>query len=318
MTLPALNRAVDRAAMWWEDRRARTAAPFRPGPSGPLACFGPLPAAPLPPAEAGEWSAPAPGGGTGADDRMRIHCRAARGDFRGTALLLPPWKLPRTEVLAGWVDLLAGSGLDAWLVVPPHHLERAGPGQRSGEGFVSPDLARLRASLEQTVLEVRVAAAMARQRGPAGVVGLSLGALAAALAATGPEPLDFAALVAPPDLAWVAERTRIGRRLARLARRGGAPLPPPAALRAALEPLAPRRRTPTARRLLVAVGLDDVIAGREEPERLARAWGVAPRLYPRGHLTLLFACGALRRDLAAFLRATTSSASPPGRRPAPA
>ena len=51
----------------------------------------------------------------------------------------------------------------------------------------------------------------------------------------------------------------------------------------------------------MAVGLDDVVAGREEPERLARAWGQIPRRYPRGHLTLLFACAALRRDVAAFL-----------------
>ena len=136
-------------------------------------------------------------------------------------------------------------------------------------------------------------------RGPPWIVLAVL--VAGALAATAPEPLDFAALVAPPDLAWVAERTRIGRRLARLARRGGAPLPPAAALRAALEPLSPRPRRLTARRLLDAVVHDDVVAGREEPERLARAWGIAPRLYPRGHLTLLFACAALRRDVAAFL-----------------
>lgn len=300
MSLLALNRAVDRTAMWWEDRRTRAAAPFRPAPAGPLGCFGPLPGLPPPPDRPGEWSAPAPGAAS-PDDRMRMRCHPARGAFRGTALLLPPWKLPRAGLLDGWVDLLAGAGLDAWLVVPPHHLDRAGPGSRSGEGFASPDLSRLRASLEQTVLEVRVAAALARRRGPVGVVGLSLGALCGALAATAPEPLDFAALVAPPDLAWVAERTPIGRRLARLARRGGAPLPPPAALRAALEPLSPRSRRPTASRLLLAVGLDDVVAGREQPERLARAWGVEPRLYPRGHLTLLFACAALRRDLAAFL-----------------
>ncbi|HEU4385740.1 MAG TPA: hypothetical protein VFR85_19800 [Anaeromyxobacteraceae bacterium] len=301
MSLPALNRALDRAAMWWEDRRALEAAPFRPGPDGPLGCFGPLPPLPPPPDGQGEWSAPAPGGGTCPGDRMRIRSRAAAGSFRGTALLLPPWKLPRAELLEGWADLVARSGLDAWLVVPPHHLERAAPGSRSGEGFASPDLSRLRASLEQTVLEVRMAAALARRRGPVGLLGLSLGAVTGALAATGPEPLDFAALVAPPDLAWVAERTPIGRRLARLARRGGVPLPPPAALRAVLEPLSPRGRRPTALRLFLAVGLDDVVAGREQPERLARAWGLEPRRYPRGHLTLLFACRALRRDVAAFL-----------------
>ncbi len=279
---------------------ALAAAPFRPGPTGSLACFGPLPAL----------------DGGDALDRMRIHRAAARGPRQGTALLLPPWKLPRAWLLRGWMDLVARSGLDAWLVIPPLHLERAVPGGRSGQGFVSPDLGRLRALLERTVVEIRVVAAAARPRGPVGVVGLSLGALTGALAATAPEPLDFAALLAPPDLAWVAERTAIGRRLAHMARRGGAPLPPPAALRAALEPLSPRPRRPTARRLLVAAGLDDLIAGREAPEALARAWGVAPRLYPRGHLTLLFACQAVRRDLAAFLRNATSS-SPPGRRPAP-
>ncbi|HZY03823.1 MAG TPA: hypothetical protein VFF02_09990 [Anaeromyxobacteraceae bacterium] len=302
MSLPALNRALDRAAMCWEHLRPPPAEPFRPGPAGPLRCFGPLPALPPPPAVPGEWSAPAPGGGAFAGDRLRIRCHEARPPFRGTALLLPPWKLPRASLLDGWVDLVTRSGLDAWLVIPPHHLGRAAPGARSGQGFASPDLSRLRASLEQAVLEVRVAAALARSRGPAGVVGLSLGALAGALVATAPEPLDFAALVAPPDLAWVAERTPIGRRLARLARRGGAPLPPPASLRAALEPFSALSRRPTARRLLVALGLDDVIAGREQPERLARAWGQAPRLYPRGHLTLLFACAAVRRDVAAFLR----------------
>lgn len=294
---------------------ARAEAPFRPAPAVPLGCFGPLPtlASPGP----GEWAAPAPGG-AGEPDHVRIRRTAARGPSLGTALLLPPWKLPRAWLVRGWIDLIARSGLDAWLVVPPLHMERAEPGERSGQGFVTPDLARVRALLEQTVVEIRVAAAAARSRGPVGVVGLSLGALTAALAATAPEPFDFAALLAPPDLAWVAERTAIGRRLAGMARRGGAPLPPPAALRAALEPLSPRSRRPTARRLLVAAGRDDLVAGREAPEALARAWGVAPRVYPRGHLTLLFACQALRRDLAAFLRdATASSSSPPGRRPAP-
>jgi hypothetical protein len=34
---------------------------------------------------------------------------------------------------------------------------------------------------------------------------------------------------------------------------------------------------------------------------LARAWNLPERSYPRGHLTLLLACRALRRDVAAFL-----------------
>ncbi len=300
MPLPALHRALDRLAMWVEDRAERRPEGWRAGPAGPLACFGPLGDLPPPPAGAGTWSFPSPPGGPGGELSLRV--AAARGARRGTALLVPPWKLPSARLLGGWVRLLARSGLDVWLVTPPHHLERARPGERRGEAFVSPDLGRMRSSLEQLVVEIRLCARLAAGRGEVGVVGLSLGALGAALAATGPEPLDFAALVAPPgDLAAVLDETPIGRRYRALARRAGSPFPPPPELRAALSPLEPAARTPTARRILVAAGRHDriVLGG---PERLARAWGLAPRTYPRGHLTLLFGCRALRRDVASFLR----------------
>jgi len=300
MDLPGLHRALDRLAMWVEDRVEREPEGWREGPSGPLACFGPLGELPPPPSGPGTWSFPSPSGAPG--ERISLRVARARGSRRGTALLVPPWKLPSARLLGGWVRLLARCGLDVWLVTPPHHLDRGGPGERRGEGFVSPDLSKLRRSLEQLVVEIRLCARLAAGHGEVGVVGLSLGALGAALAATGPEPLDFAALVAPPgDLTAVLGETPIGRRYAALARRAGSPLPPPAALRAALAPFDPAARAPTARRILVAAGLHDriVLGG---PERLARAWGLAPRAYPRGHLTLLFACRALRRDLGAFLR----------------
>jgi hypothetical protein len=37
--------------------------------------------------------------------------------------------------------------------------------------------------------------------------------------------------------------------------------------------------------------------------RLARAWGIEPSLYPRGHISVLFLCGAVRRDVARFASA---------------
>ena len=52
---------------------------------------------------------------------------------------------------------------------------------------------------------------------------------------------------------------------------------------------------------MIAAGSQDRIALCAGSLRLARAWGVQPRVYSRGHLTLLFACRALRRDLARFL-----------------
>lgn len=299
----SLHRALDRLAMGLEDLVRRAPQAYRPGPDRLLEPFGPLGPLPAPPDRAGPWSAPSPPP-FGAD-RLRLHVATARAPRRGTVVLVPPWKLRARALLRGWVRLAQGAGLDAWLLVPPHHLERTAPGARGGEGFVSADLGRLRASLEQTVLEVRLLLALAAARGAGervALVGLSLGALAAAWAAAGPERVDAAALVAPPaDLAAVFADTPIGRRYAELAARSGAPLPGDAELGSRLACLAPLARRPTAHRVLLAAGDADAIA-MGGPAALARAWGVPLTRHPRGHLTLLFGCRALRREVADLLR----------------
>lgn len=299
-----LHRLVDSLAMWTEDRRAREPVAFRPTDGAPLDCFGALPPLPPAPPREGPWRAPSPRP-TAGDAWMSVVARPALGAARGTAILVPPWKVPALAVVGGYARLLARAGYDVWTLVPPRHLDRAATGTRSGEGFVSPDLDALRGALEQLVVELRVLAALARGRGgTTALVGLSLGALAAALAATAPEVVDLAALVAPPaDLAAVLTGTRIGRRYGALAERAGAPLPPPGALAPMLAPFRADGRLPTARRVLLAAGSEDRIALLPGALALARAWGLEPRLYPRGHLTLLFACRALRRDLARFLGA---------------
>ncbi len=282
-----------------EDRASREPQPWRAGPDGLLDVEGSLGALPDPPGRPGPWSAPSPPPFAG--DRLRLHVAPARRPRRGTAILAPPWKIRSRGLLDGWVRLITGRGFDAWLLVPPHHLERALPGERSGEGFVSADLGSFRRALQQTVLEVRLCSAIAAARGEVAIVGLSLGGLVAAWAATGPERVDAAALVAPPaDLAAVFRGTPIGARYARLAERAGAPIPAPEELEARLRLLSPLGRSPTARRLLVAGGTRDVIA-LSGAEALATAWGLPLRSYARGHLTLLFACGALRRDVRDFL-----------------
>ena len=299
-----LHRLVDAAAMWTEDRHARAPIAFRGADGSPLACFGPLPPLPPPPAGPGRWRAPSPRPSPG-DAEMELVVSRPAGAARGVAILVPPWKLPRLSLVSGFVRLAARAGFDVWTLVPPRHLARAPPGTRNGEAFVTPDLPALRAAVEQLVVEIRTLAALAAARGgETALVGLSLGALAAALAATGPERLDRVALLAPPgDLAAVLGATAIGRRYRRLAARAGAPLPADAALAAMLAPFRPDLRPRPAGELLLAVGAEDRIALSAGALALARAWGVAPRLYPRGHLTLLFACRALRRDLARFLAA---------------
>jgi predicted alpha/beta hydrolase family esterase len=234
---------------------------------------------------------------------MSIRVTPARGARRSIALLVPPWKIAHARLVAGYTRLLARAGQEVWLVCPPHHLDRTLPGARSGEGFVSLDLRRLRAVFEQFVVEIRVLAALASRRGPVGLVGLSLGGLAGALAATAPERLDYAALVAPADISLTMSATRIGLRYRRLAALAGAGLPDEAALAEALTPFDPSRRAPTARRIFLASGAHDRIAPPGGPAALARAWRMPLHTYERGHMSLLFLCRALRRDLASFVAA---------------
>ena len=291
----AFHRLVDRLAMAFEDRASRPPVPWRPGPDVPLDPFGPP--LPLPP----------------------MRRTPARGARRGTAVLVPPWKIRSTSLLGPWVRALAGSGLEVWIPVPPLHLERAPPGERSGEGVLTPDLGRTRELLATAIREVRGCLARAAEEGgPVVLVGLSLGALTAAWAATGPERVDAAALVAPPaDLAAVFRETAIGRRYAALAARAGAPMPGAEELTRRLGWLSPVGRKRTAQRLLVAGGRYDVIAVGGAAV-LAGAWNVALREHPRGHLTLLLACPALRRevaDLAAAACAGRSTSSQPAARP---
>jgi hypothetical protein len=310
-----LHRLVDRLAMWSEDRRSRAPLAFRGSDGAPLDCFGALPPLPPGPAARGTWRARSPRPAEG-DAWMTVHVDPAAAPRRGTAVLVPPWKVPRLWAVSGYRRLLARAGWDVWTLVPPRHLERAAPGTRSGEGFVTPDLPALRAAFEQLVLELRVLAALARARpGESALVGLSLGALGAALAATAPERIDRVALLAPPaDLVQVAAATPIGRRYFRLAARAGAPAPAGELLAAMLAPFRADARRPTAGRVLLAVGREDRIAPGAGALALARAWGLEPRVYPRGHLTLLFACRALRRDLAAFLGEGAPAAAAAGLR----
>jgi hypothetical protein len=301
MAAGLLHRAIDALAIWQEDRLRQAPEACRLAAPAPLRCFDPIgPPSSVPPRE-GLWCAPSPRP-LRAGDRMSIRASPAHGWRRGTVLLVPPWKIASADLVSGYTRLLREAGWDVWLVCPPHHLERTDAGARSGDGFVTLDLARLRAIFEQCIVEIRTCAAMAARTGPVGLVGLSLGGLVGALAATAPERLEFAALVAPPHPPLVLGETGIGRRYRRRAALAGSAWPDAFALTAALAPLDPVLRTPTARRILVACGRYDAIAPPGGAARLARAWGVEPALYPRGHISLLFLCRAVRRDLARFAR----------------
>jgi hypothetical protein len=134
------------------------------------------------------------------------------------------------------------------------------------------------------------------------LLGLSFGGLASALAVTTPEaPERFAAVGPPADLLAIVAGTRIGRRYRELASRAGGPVPAWAALEPMLAPFRPGARPLLSPRVMVAVGSADGIALPGPAVDLARTWGADLRLYPRGHLTLLFLCRAVRRDVGRFL-----------------
>lgn len=303
MWISRLHGAVDSLAMWSEELRRRTRVPFVGAAREPLDCFGPLPPLPEPPHRPGAWEAPSPRPAPG-DEVLHVEVTPAVGERRGTAILVPPWKLPRLSMLSGWTGSIARTGHEIWTIVPPLHLQRSPPGVRSGEAFVTPDVPALRKAVEQLVLELRLLLAMARRRGgEVALVGLSLGGLAAALAATSDEAPERVAVIAPPaDLHAVAAETRIGKRI--LGRTGGAvALPVPDELPAMLWPFRAHARPSRAGRVLVAIGAADGIARTAAATELAREWRADLRVYPRGHITLLFLCAALRRDLRAFLGA---------------
>ncbi|HEX9050040.1 MAG TPA: hypothetical protein VF841_05850 [Anaeromyxobacter sp.] len=296
-----VHAGLDRLAMWMEDRVRHTAQPYLPCPPEPLDCFGPLPGVPDPPARDGPWSAPSPRP-LGPWDRMTLHVLSRRAPFRGTAIVVPPWKTEAPSLVRRYTDLLAGTGHDVWLLVPPEHMGRTSPGARSGHGFATLDLTRFRALFEQLVVEIRTALAMAARRGRAGVVGLSIGALAASFALASEEAPGFGALLAPPaDLAAVLGTTRIGRRYGRLAAEAGTRWPDLRELRRVLSPFDPLRALRPRSPLFLAVGLYDRIALPDGALALGRAWGVQPRVYARGHLSLLFLCRALIEDLRRFV-----------------
>jgi len=298
-----LHRALDRLAMGAEGLRPRAPVPFSAGPPGPLDLAAPAVQVPEPPAAPATWRFAAPGWGGPPGDQVEVRLFPARGPRRGTVLLAPPWKNARARLYRSWISELAAEGWESWALVPPLHLHRAPPGLRSGEDYVSPALPRFGAALAETARELRALAVAAARRGPVGLVGLSLGGLAAAHALPG-AALAFAALVAPPvELLALFGATPIGTRYRRLAERGGAPFPDGPALARALQPFWPAAPPAGHPRLLVAAGLHDLIVPAEGPARLARAWGLEPRLFPRGHLTLLLACPELRREVAALARA---------------
>lgn len=207
---------------------------------------------------------------------------------QATALLLHGFTMgwPRIDAPVMMASRWFALGLDVALLTLPYHGARKPAGSRfSGEAFARPDVGELNAAAARAVHEVRLALRWLRgaDRGPVGLIGLSLGGyLAATVAGLEPE-LAFVVPMVPPvcfgDLAWRFFAPRagdgggatLGLEDLRLAYRGHSPLTYPL-------------RVPRERALIVA-GRGDRIVPASHPHALWEHWErPAIHWFPGSHL----------------------------------
>jgi pimeloyl-ACP methyl ester carboxylesterase len=184
------------------------------------------------------------------------------------------------------VGYLDTTGLDAALVVLPFHGQRADPTRSGRPEFPGRDPRMANEGFRQVIQEIRQLAGWLRREGhPAvGVIGMSLGGYAAALAATSETELDFVAPIIP--LASLADFALEQGHLA--------PSPELRAREFALlervyavaSPLARKPRVPS-ERVLVLGGKADRITPLSHAKRLARHFDVPLTTFRGGHLVQL-------------------------------
>jgi hypothetical protein len=221
--------------------------------------------------------------------RARWYRHAAPG--RLAVVCLHPWGAglgPLTGAVF-WARRLFARGLDVCLYVQPYHGPRAPRHTRPFDIFhPTVDATRVCEAFLQTVWEVRALlawhAAVAGRGG--GLVGMSLGAYAAALAASVAPELEFVVPIAPiADLAamiwtWGARSAVRARFVAR-----GMDFDRFSALMAVHSPLRYPGPVIPRERILIAAGRGDRFIPRAHVEALWEHWGQpALEWFPGGHV----------------------------------
>lgn len=220
---------------------------------------------------------------------------------------------------------LVARGIAAAILTLPYHLSRTPPGKRSGELAVVPDVAKLRATIAQSVLDVRRSLDFLDSRpeftkAPRGISGISLGALVAALSYGVDPRLTHAAFVlGGADFAGlVYGSSRVQPQREALRRQGITE----EKLRAELkdvEPLTYLPRETPGTTFLISAKYDTVVPG-ENSEALARALGEPRRVrIDTGHYGGIFVQQKALREVARFFGDEMSGTAyvPPKRLVAP-
>ena len=187
-------------------------------------------------------------------------------------------------------------GFRVLIPAAPCHQERAPRGTPNGGAFFWSTQAFV-LGMAQWLAEVDGLIQGLRQQGAerVGLLGYSIGSLAAGLAATLWPDLDFVVLLAPVGHHHQSiVRSRIAGRIWPWMRR----IPPAEA--ALLDRWAPRHRTPVVKRLLFNISLFDDLQPTALQQDWWQAWGRPPhRDYRYGHISLYFA-PVLYKDLDAY------------------
>lgn len=224
---------------------------------------------------------------------------------RPALILLHGWLASRPQLIVyrSWARRVARRGIDVWMPRLPHHIERAAPGEVSGERCLSPRLSTSIDAVRQAVAEARLLARWLRRQGAptVGIWGMSLGGWVAALAATLDDDWDAAALWAPvASPVEVLFESRLVELLRAAVVDSGLSAEDFAAPEMAwMTPAERDVRVQRERVLLVAGAYDQVISPRSVA-RIARRWNVDVRWVPHGHMSLMGSLAPVH-DTASFL-----------------
>jgi pimeloyl-ACP methyl ester carboxylesterase len=242
-----------------------------------LAITFPSPYQPANPAYAAEF-------GTFAENRV-VHAELWRhrdGGPRPTVIGLHGFGMghPTLDAAAIMAPALFAAGLDVALLTLPLHGARA-PRRTcfSGQLFANPNVPRINESIAQAIHDLAALRAWLRARdaGPVGVLGLSLGGYVAALAAALMDDLDFAIpVVAPACFGDLAHRFMATSSLYRRCESAALSRQEFRAIYGIHSPLAHGPRLPRGRVLIVAARGDRVVPA-EHAVGLWAHWG-GPRL----------------------------------------
>jgi dienelactone hydrolase len=221
------------------------------------------------------------------------------GNEKSPALiLLHGWLInrPQLPIYRSWARHAARRGIEVWMPFLPFHMQRAEPGEISGQRALSPNLVDNLDMVRQGVAEARLLARWLRGRTTrVGIWGMSLGGLVAALTTTLDDDWDAVALWAPvaePD--EVLFKSGLVKFLREAVIQSGVSKDDFAAPEIA--PMMPNRSDTKIdpSKMLVVAGDYDQVVSPSSVERLSRRWGIDVHWVRHGHISLMLSRAPVR------------------------